>query len=175
VGLLTQPYRVGALREDQHVIEYLWSQLEQLQPEDWPPGVVPTTRTHDRGTAGFPDGAGLYRVTGDPLPPFPVAGVMFVGHNTDAADMHAERRTGNRLSPGEPGKASMPTWVRLYALFAQADFDPREMFFTNIYVGLKAGRNARGDLPSAAECSLNRAAATTRLPSKRNHHRPSPR
>lgn len=59
VGLLTRLYQAGTRREGQHEIEYLWAQLEQLQDEDWPAGVFPTSRTHDRGAAGFPDGAGL--------------------------------------------------------------------------------------------------------------------
>jgi Uracil DNA glycosylase superfamily len=152
-GPMTRAYQIGVQGDGLHAIEYLWSQLAQLLPADWPPGVIPTPRTHDRGTAGFPDGAGLYRKTGDPLPPFPVEGVMFVGHNTDAADMHASRRTGG-ISPGEPPNGRMPTWVRLYALFRHAGFDPHEMFFTNIYVGLKAGGEARGRFPGADDPSF---------------------
>jgi Uracil DNA glycosylase superfamily len=149
---MTGTYQAGVRNDGQHVIEYLWSQVDHLTSEDLPPGVIPTPRTHDRGTAGFPDGAGLYRATGEPLPQFPVKGVMFVGHNTDAADMHAARRTGG-LSPGEPPNGRMPTWVRLYALFREAGFAPHEMFFTNIYVGLKTGSEARGDFPGANDPS----------------------
>jgi hypothetical protein len=49
VGLLTRLYQAGTRREGQHEIEYLWAQLEQLQDEDWPAGVFPTSRTRDRG------------------------------------------------------------------------------------------------------------------------------
>jgi hypothetical protein len=45
---------------------------------------VPLPSPHAPGTAGFADGAGLYRKTDDPLPPFPVGGVMFIGNNNDA-------------------------------------------------------------------------------------------
>jgi hypothetical protein len=133
------------------VIEYLWSVVDQLQ--DWPIGVYPTPREHDRGTAGFPDGAGLYRKTGDPMPRFPIGGVMFVGHNTDAKDKHASRRT-HGLSPGEPPKGRMSTWVRLYAVMERAGFDRKEMFFTNIYVGLMAGSNPRASFLGARDPSF---------------------
>lgn len=144
-------YQAGMRREGQYVIEYLWSRVDQL--EDWPAGVYPTPREHDRGTAGFPDGAGLYRKTGDPMPCFPVGGVMFVGHNTDAKDKHASRRTGG-LSPGEPPRGRMPTWVRLYAIMERAGFDRQEMFFTNIYVGLMAGSIPRGPFAGASDPSF---------------------
>lgn len=116
-------------------------------------GVHPTRRTHDRGTAGFPDGAGLYRRTGEPIPRFPVGGVMFVGHNTDAQGKHASRRRGG-MSPGEPPKGRMQTWVRFYAVLERAKFDRSEFFFTNIYVGLKDGSSARGDFPGARDRSF---------------------
>ena len=75
------------------------SQVDGLKPEDWPDGVFPPPYPHDGGAAGFLYGAGLYRKTGDPLPRFPVGGVMFVGHNTDAIEARAKRRTGG-LSAG---------------------------------------------------------------------------
>jgi hypothetical protein len=145
VNRLRRAYEAGGRQAGQHEIEYLWSKLDRLDPEDWPTGVDATRREHDLGTAGFPDGAGLYRRTGEPLPPFPVGGVMFVGHNTDAAARQSINRPQGR-SPGEPGfKPRMKTWSGLYDLFEQADFDPREMFFTNIYVGLKPGKISRGE------------------------------
>jgi hypothetical protein len=118
----------------------------------WQGGVRPFI-PHDTGTAGFPDGAGLYWKSSQPMPGFPFGGVMFIGHNTDAEGTHASRRPGGR-SPGEPCDPVMPTWKRLYKTFELAGFDPREMFFTNVYVGLKAGTLAEGPFQGAKDPSF---------------------
>ena len=143
---LTRRYEAGKLLDGQHEIKYLWAQVDKLEPEDWPAGVVPPPKPHDEGAAGFPDGAGLYRRTGDPLPRFPVGGVMFVGHYTDAVGNRAKWRSGG-LSPGEPPTGKMPTWTRLYEMLDRAGIGREEIFFTNVYVGLVAGSDSRVPFP----------------------------
>lgn len=78
---------------------------------------------------------------------------MSIVHNTDAYGKHASRRTGG-FSPGEPPRGRMPTWVRFYAVLERADFERREFFFTNIYVGLKGGGTPRGDFPGTLDRSF---------------------
>jgi hypothetical protein len=145
---MTGPYRPGTLMPGQHVIQHLWSQVDELPDDQWPAGVKRPRIPHDFGTAGFPDAAGLYWASGQPMPDFPFGGVMFVGHNTDAEGKHASRRSECQ-SPGEPGNPVMQTWKKLYKLFELAAFNHREMFFTNIYVGLKAGDNQEGSFQGA--------------------------
>lgn len=150
---MTRLYQAGTRREGQHEIEYLWAQLEQLQDEDWPARVFPTSRTHDRGAAGFPDGAGLAWKTGDPMPPFPVGGVMFIGNFTDSKEQHDKRRAAGKPAPGEPPKGNTSTWRNLYKWADQAGIQRQEIFFTNIYVGLSA-KKSRGRFPGSLSASF---------------------
>lgn len=150
---MTRSYEAGERRDGQHAVEYLWSQVDGLKPEDWPEDVFPPPCPHDEGTAGFPDGAGLYRETGEPLPLFPIGGVMLVGHYTDAIECRASWRTDG-LSPGEPPKGRMPTWSRLYQMLDLAGIDPEDIFLTNVYVGLIAGDNSRAPFPARANASF---------------------
>ena len=110
----------------------------------YPPGVVPIAE-YIGGTAAFPAGCGLYR-TGydDPLPPFPVGGVMVVAHNVDAEDKFQER-LASRLPHGGPVQ-TMAYWRGMYRLLDAAGVGREECFFTNIYVGLKAGAKPEGAL-----------------------------
>lgn len=78
---MTGPYIPGAPATGEHVIYYLWSRVDQLPDDQWPPGVIRPHASHDIGTAGFPDGAGLFWKSAQPMPDFPFGWVMFVGHN----------------------------------------------------------------------------------------------
>jgi uracil-DNA glycosylase len=53
-----------------------------------------------------------------------------------------------------PATPAMPTWRRLYKLFERAEFNPQEMFFTNVYVSLKAGAAPEGKFPGAKDPSF---------------------
>jgi hypothetical protein len=157
---MTRSYQAGGRADGQHAIDYLWSKVDALEDTDWPVGVSPTPQTHDIGTAGFPDGAGLVRYTGDPMPPLPVGGVMFVGHYTDSKLKHAERRAGGKaISPGEPPDGEMEFWQKLYLMLDQAGIDRQRAFFTNTYVGLNDSPKATGkflgrdDLTFVAWCN----------------------
>ena len=77
---------------------------------------------------------------------------MLVGHYTDAADKHAARRMNGR-APGDIADPRMSTWRNLHKLCARAELDLREIFLTNIYVGLKAG-DQHGKFPGAGDRSF---------------------
>jgi len=100
------------------------------------------------GTAFFAASAGLFRPSGSTeLPKFPVGGWMFVGHNLDA-----EESFRARLLRGEAhGDAGRPmlTWRNLYKLLAKAGIARVDCFFTNAYVGLRAGNKPTGPFPGA--------------------------
>lgn len=125
-----------------HPVEVWWAELEELSNDAYPSGVCPV-RQRVRGTAFFSGGAGLYIDDPDrPLPPIPVGGVMFVGHNLDAEAPFVERVRSGRAHGDR--RWPMRTWLNLYRLLDGAEIDPRECFFTNAYVGLKAGSGAVG-------------------------------
>lgn len=74
---------------------------------------------------------------------------MFVGHNLDASDSY-ERRLASGRSHGDMPKP-MATWRKLYSILEHAELDPTQCFFTNCYVGLKKGAQARGRFPGARD------------------------
>jgi len=103
-----------------------------------------------RGTAFFSAAAGLVvRDPDGPLPPFPVGGVMFVAHNLDAEGPF-RRRLASGHAHGGPERV-MLTWRNLYRLLDAAELDSGECFFTNAYVGLKAGDDPTGRFPGAED------------------------
>lgn len=136
----------------EHPIDRFRRRLGELR--DYPPGVVPVP-AYLPGTAFFAASAGLFRPTGSSeLPPFPFGGWMFVGHNLDAEEPFLRR-----LQLGQAhGDAERPmqTWRNLYRLLAVARIDPRECFFTNAYVGLKAGANPTGKFAGARAPTFRR-------------------
>ena len=132
-----------------HPVEELWADLASLPETAYPAGTVPV-REHIKGTAFFAGGPGLYVEDPDgPLPPFPFGGVMFVGHNLDAEEPFYARVTSGKAHGDR--RWPMRTWANLYKLLDGAHLDPRECFFTNIYVGLLAGSNPVGAYPGAKD------------------------
>jgi hypothetical protein len=107
----------------------------------WPDGVVPVPQLIDP-PAFFPASTGLWHTAADAPPAFPYDGVMVVGHNLDSEDAYTRRLTDGTPHGGETSR--MPTWRNLLATLDRADIDPARCFFTNAYVGLKAGANATG-------------------------------
>ena len=124
-----------------HPSEKLWQ--VHAPPEGYPTGVVPVRRPI-LGTAFFPGGYGLWNPTGAlPLPPFPVNGVMVLGH-----DFHSE--TGDEASLARGHESStQPTWRNLLPVLQRAGISPTECFFTNVFMGLRAGRATTGEFPGA--------------------------
>lgn len=126
-----------------HAVEQLWARHAPERP--YPKGVVAVPRPIP-GIAFFPGGYGLWRPNPkEPLPPLPVGGTMVLGHDFhSAAGYRASFRLGR-----EP--ETQPTWRNLLALFERAGIDPRECFFTNVYMGLRAGRATTGPFPGASD------------------------
>jgi hypothetical protein len=94
------------------------------------------------GTAFFPGGYGLWHPEGGhPLPPMPIEGVMVLGH-----DFHSEEGYKASFALGhEP--LTQPTWRSLLRLLEQVDVPPQHCFFTNAYMGLRAGSATTGPFP----------------------------
>jgi hypothetical protein len=122
--------------------EELW---ELHSPDSgYPPGVlaVPTPIV---GTAFFPGGFGLWNPSGRlPLPRFPIGGVMVLGH-----DFHSEEGYRESVDRGcESG--NQPTWRNLLQLFQRVEILPEDCFFTNVFMGLRAGSETTGVFPGAS-------------------------
>jgi hypothetical protein len=143
----TPPYEPRDRRPGEHPVEHFWAILDQLGSADYPSGVVPLL-VEERlpGTAFFSAGAGLVRRRGERLPEFPAGGVMFVGHNLDAEEPY-RRRVLEERDHGDPDRPSMATWRNMYAMLRLGEVDRAEVFFTNYFVGLKAGKNPNGAFP----------------------------
>ncbi len=124
-----------------HPVEHLFAALTQVAP--YPKGVVPVPEQIP-GTAFFPGGSGLWQATGsDVLPPFPFGKVMVLGH-----DFHSEIGYHQSLAKrGENLKG--PTWRNLLRLLSEAGIEAGQCFFTNAYMGLRAGSNTTGKFPGA--------------------------
>lgn len=122
-----------------HAVEALWARHHP--PDGYPAGVL-AVREPIPGIAFFPGGYGLWRGdTSSPLPPMPVGGIMVLGH-----DFHSERGYEASLARGREA-ASQPTWRQLCKLLDAAGIDPLRCFFTNIYMGLRAGVATTGPFP----------------------------
>lgn len=124
-----------------HPVERLFERLATFGP--YPAGVVPMTG-RIAGTAFFPGGAGLWNVRpGAALPPMPVGGVMVLAHNFDS-----ETSFERSLTRGVE-HTNGPTWGVLRKLFGSVAISMERCFFTNAYLGLKAGSDPTGRFPGA--------------------------
>ena len=124
-----------------HPTEQLW--LEHAPPGGYPRGVLPVPEPIV-GTSFFPGGFGLWNPSASlPLPPFPIGGIMVLGH-----DFHSEAGYQASLARGYESP-NQPTWRNLAALLAEAGIAPRDCFFTNVYMGLRAGVLTTGPFPGA--------------------------
>ena len=135
--------RRGNLQENMennfHEVNYLFELHDQLS--SYPEGVVRISKRIPC-TAFFPGGYGLWNTQRDkPLPQMPISGVMIVGHNFDS-EVGFERALNN-------GKENLkgPTWNSMLKFLDRVEISPEKCFFTNAYVGLKAGRRAIGPFP----------------------------
>jgi uracil-DNA glycosylase family 4 len=122
-----------------HPVEVFSEALDAFT--DYPPDVTKVPELLP-GTAAFAASAGLCRPPGSrELPRFPDRGVMVIGHNLDSNCKYEERRKSG-ISHGDevPGTPLMSTWVGLYKLLELAGVPRNQIFFTNIFVGLKKGK-----------------------------------
>jgi hypothetical protein len=128
-----------------HPAEELW---HQHAPASYPNGVVPVPWPII-GTAFFPGGIGLWNPKKQyPLPKFPLGKVMVLGH-----DFHSETGYCESLSRGAESD-NQPTWRNLRELFGLAGIALEECFFTNIYMGLRAGSATTGVFPGACDATF---------------------
>lgn len=127
----------------EHPSRQLWSVHEP--PEGYPAGVLPVPAPI-RGTAFFPGGFGLWNPEGSlSLPAFPEGETMILGH-----DFHSE--TGYRASLLRGAeRLSQPTWRNLLALLHRVGIRPEECFFTNAFMGLRAGAGTTGVFPGSVD------------------------
>ena len=124
-----------------HPSELLWQ--DHAPPMGYPQGVLPVPEPIV-GTSFFPGGFGLWNPPASrPLPLFPVGGVMVLGH-----DFHSEAGYRASLARGYESP-NQPTWRNLVALLDEAGIAPRDCFFTNVYMGLRAGVLTTGPFPGA--------------------------
>ena len=126
-----------------HIAEQLWQRHTTLGP--YPRGVLPVPEPI-AGTAFFPGGYGLWRPdVSAPLAPFPVGGVMVLGH-----DFHSETGYEASLERGRESE-TQPTWQNLLRLLKEVEIAPEECFFTNVYMGLRAGTQTTGVFPGSRD------------------------
>lgn len=131
---------------EQHPAVRLWHQHRQVAP--YPPGVIPVP-VPIPGISFFPGGYGLWREdTSKPLPPWPMGGVMILGH-----DFHSETGYHQSMARGREA-ATQPTWRNLVSLLEVARIDPVECFFTNAYMGLREGSATTGRFPGSTDASF---------------------
>lgn len=129
--------------EGQHPVEHLFEGLKTVEP--YPEGVVPVPERLP-GTAFFPGGLGLWHPNPEePPPPMPAGGVIVLGH-----DFYSE--AGYRRFLANRGESTRgPTWRNLLALLARVGVGPERCFFTNAYMGLRAGSQNTGRFPGAGD------------------------
>lgn len=130
----------------EHPIQRLYALLEQFGP--YPTGVVPMTR-YLRGPGFFPGGDGLANapVVG-PLPRWPLNGVMIVAHNFDCEAGYARSLMS---SPSDLARDTSVTRRTLDRLLTEVGIQLEKCFYTNAYVGLKAGTKAMGVFPGSRD------------------------
>jgi len=117
-------------------------------PAKYPDGVI-AVPTAIPGTSFFPGGYGLWESeAGRGLPEFPVRGVMVLGH-----DFHSEEGYKASLQRGRE-RVTQPTWRNLIDVFTRAAIPLDQCFFTNYYMGLRAGAETTGRFPGADDESF---------------------
>jgi hypothetical protein len=125
-----------------HEAEALWNELSAVEP--YPDGVLAVPEPIV-GTAFFPGGFGLWNPAATrPLPCMPIGDVMVLGH-----DFHSEVGYQESLRQGFESP-TQPTWRGLTRLLAQGKIALERCFFTNVYMGLRAGDGKTGRFPGAA-------------------------
>ena len=142
-GSLKRPGRNTESLASMHPAEALWA--HHHPPAGYPAGVV-AVPVPISGLAFFPGGFGLWGATaGRPLPPLPLGGVMVLGHDFHSeAGYQASRRAG-----GE--RLTLPTWSNLLKVLAATGIPAERCFFTNLYMGLRAGTETTGPFPGVTD------------------------
>jgi uracil-DNA glycosylase family 4 len=131
-----------------HPVDVLSEKLKRIDPS--PAGVVPVPE-RIASTAFFPGGAGLWGAQpGEPLPPMPTGKIMILGQ-----DFHSE--TGYWELCREPGRnLHDPTWRTLRSVLQSVGVSLRDCFFTNLFMGLRQGKETTGRFPGARNRDFTR-------------------
>jgi len=117
--------------QELHPIDLLFNKLKDIAP--YPDGVIPVPKRLE-GDGFFPGSAGLWGIKPNhPLPPMPIGGVMILGHDW-GTEVYYDQDLAER---GENLKS--PTSRTLRWLRAQVNIPVHACFFTNVYMGLRAG------------------------------------
>ncbi len=126
-----------------HPVDQLFEKMKSVEP--YPSGVMPLSGRIP-GLAFFPGGYGLWgKDIHQAPPPFPVGGVMVVAHNFDC-------ETGfDRSLEAKSERSTSPTWGPLTKLLLDAGINLDSCFFTNAYMGLKAGNKPQGEFPGSRD------------------------
>lgn len=74
-----------------------------------------------------------------------MGGIMVLGH-----DFHSEEGYRKSLLARHESM-SQPTWRNLMKLFDEVPIDASRCFFTNVYVGLRAGKDTTGPFPGSSD------------------------
>lgn len=121
--------------------------IEHAYVEPYPKGVVAVPEQIP-GTSFFPGGSGLWCEESPEMPPFPVGGVMVLGH-----DYHnVEGYNWSRQNVGENLRTS--TWRHLLDLLKRVPIPLERCFFTNIYMGLREGDATTGRFPGSRDADF---------------------
>lgn len=128
---------LGAAMESN--LDRLRAQLPVIEP--YPAGVVPV-REPIAGLAFFPGGSGLWQYeTGARQSDIPVGGVMVLGH-----DFHSEEQYEHSKDRGCED-LNAPTWRNLLELLDETGASRKSCFYTNFFMGLRAGKQTTGVFP----------------------------
>jgi hypothetical protein len=99
------------------------------------------------GTAFFPGGLGVWVEKGSktPAPAFPRGGIMVVGQDFNSVEAY------KKALEKETEVGVSPTWRELEKVLHQAQVPLDRCFFTNVYMGLRAGGKETGRFPGARD------------------------
>ena len=150
--------------QESHLIDLLFNKLKDISP--YPDGVIPVPKRLE-GAGFFPSSAGLWGIKpNDLLPPMPIGGVMILGH-----DWGTEAYYNQELANCSENLQS-PTPRTLLWLLVQVNIPVHACFFTNVYMGLRAGSaKTRGAfLGHAVHTSSTSVRCFSRIRSQRNAH-----
>jgi hypothetical protein len=118
----------------------------------FPTGVSPVPEPIE-GTAFFPGGLGLWMEEPDHDSDFPVGGCMVVGQDFNTV------ATYERALQSQSELRGSQTWHVLSRLLVRFDIRPERCFYTNAYMGLRAGGPETGRFPGARDSDfVNRCA-----------------
>lgn len=126
--------------DETHPIDALFAELAKIT--DYPEGVVPVPSPQLTGNAFFPGGDGLWKADlAAPRPPMPRNGILVLGHDFGSEAYFDARKNGSEteFDPAQSNADPNATWRDLHRLLKLVPVNLSTCFFTNIYMGLRAG------------------------------------